>query len=243
MWSNRGTRNQTTALAQLTQSARRPCVASSIEPACEDGLRELERRGYTVRCVRGYAAIDQGRCQMATDALAEGFEETIWIDSDIGFSADDVEKLREHEKPIVCGIYPQKGRRALACHLMPGTEEVLFGEGGGLIEVKYAATGFLLVRREVYETMQAKLALPTCNQRFKRPLMPFFQPMIVEDASGPWYLAEDFAFSERARQCGYTILADTTIRLRHFGSYGYSWEEAGGEVRRYKSYRYRVADK
>ena len=67
--------------------------------------------------------------------------------------------------------------------------------------------------------------------------------MIVEDASGPWYLAEDFAFSERARQCGYTILADTTIRLRHFGSYGYSWEEAGGEVRRYKSYRYRVADK
>src|SRR6187401_2889186 len=97
-------------------------VASSIEPACEDGLRELEKRGYTVRRVRGYAAIDQGRCQMATDALAEGFEETIWIDSDIGFSADDVERLREAKKPIVCGIYPQKGRRALACHLMPGTE-------------------------------------------------------------------------------------------------------------------------
>ena len=217
-------------------------VASSIEPACEDGLRELERRGYTVRRVRGYAAIDQGRCQMATDALAEGFEETIRIDSDIGFSLDDVEKLRSHQKPIVAGIYPQKGRRALATHLMPGTEEIVFGEGGGLIEVKYAATGFLLVRREVYETMQKQLALPICNMRFRRPLVPYFQPMIALEPSGPWYLAEDFAFCERARQCGYQIFADTSIRLRHYGSYGYSWEDAGGDGKRYKSYRFRVAD-
>ena len=47
----------------------------------------------------------------------------------------------------------------------------------------------------------------------------------------PWYLAEDFAFCERARQCGYTILADTTIRLGHIGSCEYSWEEAGSDTR------------
>jgi hypothetical protein len=41
-------------------------VASMIEPACDDALYELERRGYQVRRVRGYAAIDQGRNQMAT---------------------------------------------------------------------------------------------------------------------------------------------------------------------------------
>jgi hypothetical protein len=47
-----------------------------IHQECEDALKELERRGYQVRRVGGYAAIDQGRNQMATDALRDGFEET-----------------------------------------------------------------------------------------------------------------------------------------------------------------------
>src|SRR5689334_13628737 len=114
-------------------------VAHAIEPACEESLRALEKRGCTVRRVRGYAAIDQGRCQIVSDALAEGFEETMWIDSDIGFSPDDVEKLRSHNLPIVSAIYPKKGRRELASHVLPGTKEIVFGQGGGLIEILYAA--------------------------------------------------------------------------------------------------------
>ena len=55
-------------------------VATRIEPACEAALAELARRGYTVRRVYGYAAIDQARSDMATDALADGFEETMWIE-------------------------------------------------------------------------------------------------------------------------------------------------------------------
>jgi hypothetical protein len=36
-------------------------VATHIEPACEAALLELARRGYSVRRVYGYAAIDQAR--------------------------------------------------------------------------------------------------------------------------------------------------------------------------------------
>jgi hypothetical protein len=124
-----------------------------IESGCARGLAELESRGYPVRRVTGYAAIDQGRSQMASDALADGFDELMWIDSDIGFDADSVELLRSHDLPMVCGIYPKKGLRALACHLLPETDRVLFGKGGGLLEIRYAATGFLHTRREVYEKM------------------------------------------------------------------------------------------
>ena len=46
--------------------------SSTIIPPCERALEELERRGYDVRRVGGYAAIDQGRNQMATDALLDG---------------------------------------------------------------------------------------------------------------------------------------------------------------------------
>ncbi|MDA1052535.1 MAG: sulfotransferase [Planctomycetota bacterium] len=219
-------------------------IGGTIVPQCEEALAELERRGYPVRRVRGYSAIDQGRNQMATDALADGFDETMWIDSDVGFDPNDVERLRRHEVPIVCGIYPQKGRRVLACHVMPGTEKLVFGDEGGLAEILYAGTGFLLVRRDAYETIRRKLHLPLCNERFGgRPMLPFFQPLSHPDTEGSetgghWYLAEDFAFCERARQAGFKIFADTRVRLMHYGNYGYSWEDAGMELQRYRTFHF-----
>ncbi|MDA1050976.1 MAG: hypothetical protein O3C40_10915 [Planctomycetota bacterium] len=211
-------------------------IGEQVVPACEEALAELKRRGYPVRRVRGYSAIDQGRNQMATDAMADGFDETMWIDSDVGFDPDDIDKLRRHNVPIVCGIYPQKGRRVLACHVLPGTEKLIFGNEGGLTEILYAGTGFLHVRREAYETIRRELQLPLCNERFGgRPMVPFFQPMSHPLATGHWYLAEDFAFCERARQAGFKIFADTSVRLMHYGNYGYSWEDAGMELERYRT--------
>ena len=227
---------------------RNPCVVlvpvnGVVEPACEDGLRELERRGYVVRRVRGYAAIDQGRCQMATDALADGFTETMWIDADIGFRPEDVERLRSHKLPLVSAIYPKKGRREVACHVLPGTDKLVFGQEGGLVELLYAATGFLHVRREVYVAMQEQLHLPLCNGEFAgRPLCPYFQPMVRPHGQGYWYLAEDFAFCERARQCRFRIFADSTVRLRHYGAYGFTWEDAGIEPPRFGTFHFHLKD-
>ena len=92
--------------------------------------------------------------------------------------------------------------RALACHVLPGTDRLVFGAEGGLTELLYAAAGFLLVRWQVYVDIKERLALPVCNQRFGEATIPFFQPMVVPDANGHWYLPEDYAFCERARRCG-----------------------------------------
>jgi hypothetical protein len=241
-------------------------VASHVEPACEVALLELAGRGYAVRRVYGYAAIDQARNEMAAAALADGYEETLWIDSDISFEPSAVDQLRSHDLPIVCGVYARKRMRALACHTLPGTSRLVFGAEGGLTELLYAAAGFLLVRREVYVKIQERLALPACNHRFGAASVPFFQPMVVPDVQAAetgaaeqgtvpfcsadsgklgqptrdWYLPEDYAFCERARQCGYKIMADTTIRLWHHGSYGYSWEDAGKDKERYETFYFEV---
>ena len=160
----------------------------------------------------------------------------MWIDSDVVFYPDDIERLRAHQLPLVCGIYAKKGRREYACDFLPGTESVVFGKNGGLLEIRYAGFGFILTRREVYETLRTKLDLAECNQRFGPPLVPWFMPMLVPDGEGRWYLAEDYAFCERARQAGIRIMADTRIRLYHVGSHGYSWEDPGHEIPRYASY-------
>ncbi|WP_202921606.1 hypothetical protein [Anatilimnocola aggregata] len=215
-------------------------VGSHIEPACEASLHELERRGYPVWRVRGYSAIDQGRNQLATDALAKGFAETMWIDADISFEPDAVDRLRQHCLTITCGVYPKKAKRELTIHVLPGTNKLTFGRGGGLTEIRYAATGFLHVRRAAYEAIQSKLGLPSCNTRWKRPMIPFFQPLIQEEPWGSWYLAEDFAFCERARRCGFKIMADTSFRLGHIGSHCFSWEEAGCETKRFGTFAYHL---
>ena len=64
-----------------------------------------------------------------------------------------------------------------------------------------------------------------CNERFGRPLIPFFQPAVRADDDGSWYLAEDWAFCDRSRHCGYPMMADTTIRVWHLGTYAYGWED------------------
>jgi hypothetical protein len=218
-------------------------VGGSIDPSCEDALRELERRGYPVWRVRGYSAIDAGRNQMASDALAQRFDELMWIDSDIVFNADDVERLRGHELPLVCGMYPKKGSRQFASAFLPHTRKILFGGQGGLIELLYCGFGFVHTRREVYERMEQELALPVCNQQFKGlPLVPYFLSMIVGEGKQSWYLSEDFAFCERARRCGFRIMADTTVRLWHVGSYRYGWEDAGRDAERFTNYTFHITD-
>jgi hypothetical protein len=213
-------------------------VANVIEPECEASLTKLRAGGIKIRVMRGASAIDQARSMMAHDALRDGFTELLWIDSDIAFEPSDVEMLRSHDKPFVCAIYPKKNARSLACHTLPETRELTFGEDGGLVEILYAASGFALVRSSVYGAVKEKAGLPTCNAQFGAPFVPYYQPMVKDTSAGPWYLAEDFAFSERARQAGFSVYADTRIRLRHIGRYAFQWEDAGTELKRHPRYRF-----
>ena len=215
--------------------------ATHVEPACDQGLRQLEARGYEVRRYPSSAAVDRTRCDMASAALAEGADELMWIDSDIAFDPESIERLRGHDLPFVAGVYPKKGVQDFALHLEPGTAELVVGEGGGLRDVRYVGAGFMLVQRMVFEDIQRHFALPICNARFGLATVPYFLPMVITEPAGYWYLGEDYAFCERAHQAGHKIVVDTTIRLGHIGKYTYGWEDAGQAIPRVTgaTFRYR----
>jgi hypothetical protein len=217
-------------------------VAGAIDPGCEDALRELERRDYSVWRVPGYATIDAARNQMVNDALAQGFDELMWIDGDIVFDPDDVDKLRRYDLPLVCGIYPKKACRQFACAFLPETRQLSFGTRGGAVEILYCGFGFALTRRVLYEAMQQQLGLPVCNQRFGSPLTPYFTPLVAGEGEQAWLLGEDYSFCERARRCGFRVMADTTIRLWRVGPYRFGWEDAGRDVERFTDYTFEIAD-
>jgi protein-L-isoaspartate O-methyltransferase len=217
-------------------------AATGIDPGCEGGLRELERRRYPVWRALGYSALDIPRSQMASDALAQGFQELLWIDAQVVFDPNDVEKLRRHHLPLVCGLYPKKAHRQFACAFLPEMRQVLFGMKGGAIEILYCSFGFVLTRRALYENMQWQLQLPVCNKRSPSPLVPYFAPLIVGEGEEACYLGEDYAFCERARRCGFRVMADTTIRLWHIGACPFSWEDAGRDVERFADYTLHLTD-
>jgi len=52
-----------------------------VSAATEEGLRELEKRGYAIRRGMGCSAVDQARNTLAAMVLTEGFDELLWVDS------------------------------------------------------------------------------------------------------------------------------------------------------------------
>lgn len=215
-------------------------VSGAMEWATEMHLIELMHRGYAIQKIYGCANVDIARSQLASDALTQGFEELFWIDSDISFQIDDFERLRAHDLPLVCGLYPKKLKEGgLAAILEDDTETLVFGEQGGLVEIKWAGTGFFYTKRCVYEDIKAKLNMPDCMIGRKGTINPYFMPFVIPgpkvngDKETHLYLGDDTSFCERARQVGYKIYADTTIRLDHIGKYRYSWEDISGTRDRY----------
>ena len=196
-----------------------------IDQACERGLYELARRGYHLYIMRGVTSIDQIRSQMATDALEQGFERLFWIDDDIVFNPDDVDRLCASELPLIGGVYPKKGEPQLTTRWKPSTTSIVLGEGGGVLEVTYASTGFLLTHASVYARVLSEHGLLPMVGQFGRRMTPYFQPMIVKIDGADYYLAEDWSFCHRAAAAGIPIMVDTRPRLMHVGRYAYSWED------------------
>ena len=231
----------------LSVAGRGPSVVltphlSGIEPECEKALQQLEQCGVRVVRRGGSSQIDVARNEMLSDALHDGAEAILFIDADTGFEAQDALRLLARPEPVISGVYAKKSRREMASVFADGIKEVLFGpEAPAPYPLKYAATGFLRLRADVLRRMIVELKLPLCNTHWGRGVWPFFQPLVVSHGTDNWhYLGEDWAFSHRLAQMGVVPLADTTIRLWHWGSYGFSWEDAGADVRRYRSYNYRI---
>src|SRR5262249_44583418 len=163
----------------------------------------------------------------------------LFVDADIGFSPEQVFRLVESGAEIVAGVYPiKRGNWDKAARAMQAGRAKLqaappdYGlEGGGphrvtvingFTRVRYAGTGFLMIRRHVLETMCAHYtslqfrrehsndALAGSHNRFA-----LFECMI--DPADGTYLSEDFAFCKRWTDIGGEIWADLDSRLDHVG--------------------------
>jgi FkbM family methyltransferase len=183
-------------------------------------------RSYSmrVRTLIGDSLVSRARNALAAEFLRGDCSHLLFVDSDLVFSPEHVERLLSHEVPIVAGCYPKKQRKlAWVANLLDPPGEP---DARGLHSVKYAGTGFLCIAREVFEAMMARwpeIEYDPDDGEAQGPYWDFF-------AVGPWtcprtgrrrYLSEDWWFCQRALDLGYEVLMDTHVVLKHSGGMVY----------------------
>jgi hypothetical protein len=98
------------------------------------------------------------------------------------------------------------------------------------VPIQWAATGCLAVHRRVFEKMAE--TMPLLHEKDgPRAFYPFFQTMIYDEPEvGKLLLSEDYAFSQRARELGFTPHINPTVRVAHMGPYAYRLEDMAQEI-------------
>jgi len=161
----------------------------------------------------------------------------MFIDADIRFDPMSIFQMLFYNEDVVCASYPKKGInwQALLGRKFKNVSEMQdaatmhvvnsIGEPDattGLIPVKDAGTGFMLIRREVIEHMIA------CNPDWSyaadesysgKRWHAVFDCEIDDDV----YLSEDYTFCRRWQRLGGTVWLDPAVTLAHTGTYTFGF--------------------
>jgi hypothetical protein len=144
------------------------------------------------------------------------FDTIVWIDSDIGFTRNDLKQLLDSTEPVVSGLYTDKSQpprpfcRGEKGEPIPDDEIPAIG----MIETTFLPGGFLKVDRCVYEGIVAKGLAPEYGGINGLPTFWQFYNGRVFNHN---LLSEDYSFSALVREAGFTAWIDCGIRLNHDG--------------------------
>jgi hypothetical protein len=160
----------------------------------------------------------------------------MWIDSDIGFNAMDIVTMLTADRDIVCGIYPTKEvdwtrvaqavragvppeelsnhAGSFAIKLLDDSARGLAADPDGLLEIAAGGTGFMLIKRGVFDTLAE--AVPEYAPEHR--LIKEYYATTTDPESGR-LITEDYHFCFLARRHGLKIYAAPWARLAHAGTY------------------------
>ena len=207
----------------------------------------LNQNGYDM----AYSAMfNESLIQRGRNALAHGFMQRpecthlMFIDADIKFNPQDIIKMLEADKDIICGIYPKKEINWVEVEkavkegvptdrLKTRTASVVVNlkdYAGSVtvpvsepVEIFNGGTGFMLIKRSTFETMKSVV------NSYNNDVL-FLDGGISNDRITEYFacavepgterlLSEDYFFCWKAREAGLKVWAAPWAQLGHFGSY------------------------
>lgn len=206
----------------------------SVEPLNMQALVPLLRDGnYAYFPQIGDALVERARGMSATHFLRHTDAEVhLSIDSDItGFEKDQIDLMVEQamEYSIVGAVYICRSTaRTFPATFFEDEQSIEFAVDPTPQPVRWSATGCLAVHRRVFEKMVDQFEMPLLHQSDGLRAYYDFYDTMQYDAGGDVgliKLSEDYAFSERARQAGFTSYVNPAVRLGHIGPYIHRLED------------------
>ncbi len=179
---------------------------------------------WTVETMTNESLISRARNTLTAKFLnTEGSTHLMFIDADIGWEPWHLLALLNHDKDVVGGLYPMKSLPVKWCvNGIPGAPE---DDPSGLIEVTKTGTGFLLMKRHVFEKLNAHPAVkPFTNDIGLDPALNVHMKTYFDTAvrEGRYY-SEDWTFCENWRDLGGQVFVDKRVLLRHVGTYTFDF--------------------
>lgn len=147
---------------------------------------------------------------LVQQALDVGATHIMWIDSDMGFPKDTVERLLAHNKSIVAGNYSTRRKpfKTVAYKRILDWRSYLVhdNESKELVEVEGIGMGCMLERTDVYKVLPK----------------PWFA--LEYQAKSDDHMGEDMYHCRSLKTAGYTVYVDPVIstKLQHIGSFAYT---------------------
>lgn len=146
----------------------------------------------------------------------------LFIDNDLIFTPEQVERITSHDVPIVGGMYPLKGEGELELCGNGFVDRESPIQADGLQQLRFIGTGFMLIRRDVIAKM---IAADRREIEYQTDAPPhgtrwdlWRMGVRKTDDARRRYLTEDWFFCQRANELGFTVWADTQVCLRHIGT-------------------------
>ncbi|PKU22276.1 hypothetical protein [Telmatospirillum siberiense] len=224
-----------------------PCFGGNVSSLYTNSLLGLQRAcmqlqiDVSFRLLGGDALITRARNIAVQQFLATpSATHLLFIDADIGFSADQALALLAANKDVAGGIYPLKRidwdrvtQQALAGvadlpssafnYVVDLLDPTDVPPADDFFRVRYIGTGFMMIKREVfvrmaehYPDIRFNTIHVGANADIAHADAHAFFDCIIDRDSGT-YLSEDYTFCKRWLDMGGDIWAHAKSRLSHVG--------------------------
>jgi hypothetical protein len=191
------------------------CMASIF-----NNIKDLEKRGHkvTFSFQLGDPYLDQARNHVVKQFLESEYDDLIFVDTDLAFDSNGMWRLtRCEEIQVVGGAYPYRAQDKHGYPVNIKVDENLLPVTDyerGLVECTMLPTGFLRIRRDVFDAIRA--ALPEYVDHDGEYKYFRTGQLLLETGDTRWW-GEDAYFCRLCTDLGIKLWCEPMINFSHDG--------------------------